>query len=175
MWRGSKVEKQNKIMLKIEKGFTLIEVLIVVAIIGILASVVLVGLGPTQRAGRDARRISDLRQTQNALELYFNKCGYYPGTVQANPPPCGAYAANNTWGDAVSGMTQALIGSAIGVSQIPNDPTSGKTYYYGANAVGSSYVVGAKLEDSGNQALSQDIDGTVNGVDCADPVYCVQL
>ena len=62
------------------KGFTLIEILIVVAIIAILASVVLVGLGPTQQAGRDARRISDLHEVQNGLELYYNKCGYYPGT-----------------------------------------------------------------------------------------------
>ncbi len=49
------------------KGFTLIEILIVVAIIAILASVVLVGLAPTQREGRDARRISDLAQVQNGL------------------------------------------------------------------------------------------------------------
>ena len=42
------------------KGFTLIEILVVVAIISILASVVLVGLGPTRKIGRDARRISDL-------------------------------------------------------------------------------------------------------------------
>jgi prepilin-type N-terminal cleavage/methylation domain-containing protein len=60
------------------KGFTLIELLIVIAIIGILASVVLVGIGPAQRSGRDARRIADLRQIQNALELYKSANGQYP-------------------------------------------------------------------------------------------------
>src|SRR5579863_3533942 len=73
------------------KGFTLIEILIVVAIIAILASIVLVGLGPTQQAGRDARRLSDLHEVQNGLELYYNSCGYYPGTSVS--APCAAYAA----------------------------------------------------------------------------------
>ena len=63
---------------KSQQGFTLIEILIVVAIIAILASVVLVGLGPTQAQGRDARRISDLREVQTGLELYYNKNGVYP-------------------------------------------------------------------------------------------------
>ena len=57
----------------------MIEILIVVAIIGILASVVLVGLGPTQQSGRDARRLSDLHEVQNAIELYYQKYGIYPG------------------------------------------------------------------------------------------------
>ena len=62
--------------LSTEKGFTLIEILIVVAIIAILASVVLVGLGPTQSGGRDARRVSDLSEVQNGFELYYNKSGH---------------------------------------------------------------------------------------------------
>lgn len=60
------------------RAFTLVELLIVVAIIGILASVILVGLGPSQRKGRDARRISDIRQIQTALELEYNRTGSYP-------------------------------------------------------------------------------------------------
>jgi prepilin-type N-terminal cleavage/methylation domain-containing protein len=55
-----------------KKGFTLIEVLTVVAIIGLLASIVLVGLGSFRTRGRDTRRIADLRSTQNALELYLD-------------------------------------------------------------------------------------------------------
>ncbi len=153
-----------------DQGFTLIEMLIVVAIIAVLASVVLVGLGPTRRLGRDARRITDLKQAQNGLELYFNKCGYYPGTAQALSP-CGAYSTILTWAE----LTSALTGSNLGISNVPSDPTAGSNYIYGASAGGTSYVIGAALEDAGNSALAQDVDGTVNGVDCADPVYCVQL
>lgn len=161
-------------MVKGHKGFTLIEILIVVGIIAILASVVLIGLGPTQRIGRDARRIADLRQVQAALELYFNKCGYYPGPVSSGPT-CSPFSTITTW----SALTNSIIGSTLGVGQLPNDPATGRNYFYGAAAGGTGYVLGARLEDSNNPALRTDIDGTVNGVNCgtatADTVYCLRL
>lgn len=139
-----------------KKGFTLIEVLIVVAIVGILASVVLVGLGPVQKRGRDARRISDLRQAQTGLELYYNKNGSYP--------------ASSDWAT----LTNTLKSAGIGVSNIPKDPSAGKTYMYVSN--GSSYVVGATLEDGSNPILNEDIDSNpISGFSCGDPVYCLEL
>lgn len=166
------------------KGFTLIEILIVVAIIAILASVVLVGLGPTQQAGRDARRLSDLHEVQNGLELYYNSCGYYPGT--ANAAPCGAYAAVANY-TALRGVLTSF--TALGVGQVPDDPTSGKHYTYsvlpaaGAQAGGSGYILGAVLENSGNSVFASyqkpanlasytDADG-VQG--CTTPQYCITL
>jgi prepilin-type N-terminal cleavage/methylation domain-containing protein len=163
------------------KGFTLIEILIVVAIIAILASVVLVGLGPTQQAGRDARRLSDLHETQTGLELYYNKCGYYPGTSVATP--CGAYVAANTW----AAMSTAVTGAGLGVSAIPTDPSSNKSYYYGTTVGGTSYIVAAVLENPNNSVFSSYQAPSVNGYtvgslpgntcadSAADPVYCVTL
>ena len=52
-----------------EKGFTLIELLVVIAVIGMLASIVLVSLGPVRKKGRDARRQSDIRQVVAAQEM----------------------------------------------------------------------------------------------------------
>src|ERR1035441_6676978 len=101
MKQTNKFPYASRLTPRAQSGFTLIEILIVVAIIAILASVVLVGLGPTQQAGRDARRISDLNEAQNGLELYYNKCGYYPGPT--NAAACAAWSANNTW----AGMTAA--------------------------------------------------------------------
>jgi prepilin-type N-terminal cleavage/methylation domain-containing protein len=142
------------------KGFTLIEMLIVIAIIGILASIVLVGIGPVQRTARDARRASDLRQTQNALELYFSKNAAYP-------------AAGN-WAALTTALTS---GASAVVRQIPNDPRSGSgaTYQYAPDASGNGYVLAATFEDTANSLLTDpsEPDGTVNGVNCADPVYCV--
>lgn len=141
------------------RGFTLIEMLIVVAIIGILASIVLLGVGPTRARARDARRVSDLRAVQTALELYFSKNGVYPTA--------------STW----AGLTSDLTNANIGTTQIPNDPTASKKYFYGSTD-GTAYVVGAKLEDAGNPALDPnngDLDGTVQGIDCTDPVYCIQF
>jgi len=55
-----------------QKGFTLIELLVVISIIGLLASVVLISLTTARLKARDAKRIADFRQLQNALELYYN-------------------------------------------------------------------------------------------------------
>ena len=126
-------------MQKQQQGFTLIEILIVVAIIAILASVVLVGLGPTQQQGRDARRLSDLRETQTALELYYNKNGVYP--------------AVNTW----AALSTAITGAGIGINQpLPTDPTNNGTYYYAyeASAAADSYVIGATFENGSNPAFT---------------------
>ena len=145
------------------KGFTLIEMLIVIAIIGILSSIVLVGLGPVQSRGRDARRQSDLRGAQNALELYYGKCGHYPGGSN-----CEA-ASSEGWKE----MTSSVVGASIGINKLPNDPSSGESYFYGTD--GSSYVIGAKLEDAGNPVLNDDLDKTEFEVDCEDPVYCIEF
>ncbi|MEK9180558.1 MAG: prepilin-type N-terminal cleavage/methylation domain-containing protein [Patescibacteria group bacterium] len=136
-----------------KKGFTLIEILIVVAIIAILASVVIIGLGSTSRAGRDARRIADLRQTQTALELYFNRCGRYPG--QAAPAGGGVCQTGTpqNWDT----LRATITGSGIGVNNVGADPQTagGKSYGYFTN--GTSYLISAPLEDPNNAALSQGI------------------
>lgn len=62
---------------KTKKGFTLIELLVVVAIIGLLSSVVLASLNSARGKAQDARRKSDLKQIQIAIELYYDKCGTY--------------------------------------------------------------------------------------------------
>ncbi len=137
------------------KGFTLIEMLIVVAVIGVLASLVLVGLGPVQRQGRDARRIQDVRQVQTGLELYFVKHGNYPATKE--------------W----SLLAAELKGDGLGISNIPNDPSTGKTYVYVSD--GATYVIQATLEDPNNPRLKDDGDATILATDCAGAHYCVTL
>ncbi len=172
--------------MKQKQGFTLIEILIVVAIIAILASVVLVGLGPTQSSGRDARRLSDLQQTMLGLGLYYNKCGFYPGDVG-----CGAggftQITANGWAQMASVLTSPTTN--IGVNTIPNDPTPGRTYYYGTTSGGTSYIVAATLENTSNAVFSSyqapnttgfTISGAstaTNGVfsGCATPNYCLTL
>ena len=133
------------------KGFTLIEILIVVAIIAILASVVLVGLGPTQQSGRDARRISDLKEIQNGLELFYNKCGFYPGLVDSSGA-CTAGTPGTTWDDLATALTSSS--TDIGVGTVPNDPSSNRSYGYDVPNDSTSYVLGAALENANNSVLN---------------------
>jgi len=156
-------------MCKGKKGFTLIEMLIVITIIALLASLILVGMGGARQKARDARRIADLHNVQNALELYFSKNGMYPTSI-----------AN--W----DALITALTGAGVGISQVPKDPLNNTTYYYryGADSTGTDYVLGAQLEQC-DIALKSDTDGTVYSIDCSDnnatcantdtsKVYCIR-
>ena len=75
-----------------KQGFTLIELLVVISIIGLLSSVVLASLNSTRVKARDTKRVSEVRQLQTALQLYYDTNGSYvtfgalipgvPGLVQ---------------------------------------------------------------------------------------------
>lgn len=66
-------------MLKLKKAFTLLEILVVIGIIAIMIGMGTASYSTAQKKARDARRKTDLRTIQNALEQYYAVCGYnYP-------------------------------------------------------------------------------------------------
>lgn len=68
-----------------KKGFTIIELLIVIAIIVILAGLVLTNIQGAQAKARDATRLGDIDSVATALEIYHNENGHYPSTFNATP------------------------------------------------------------------------------------------
>src|SRR3989344_2717562 len=67
-----------------KKGFTLMELLIVIAIIGILISISAAAYSTAQKRSRDSRRQGDLKAMQNALEQYYSaNNGSYPPNAAA--------------------------------------------------------------------------------------------
>lgn len=87
-----------------KKGFSLIELLVVITIIAALVAVALPNfLGARQRA-RDAKRKAELRELKNALRLYYNDFNSYPGGTGAVINGCGA---TGTDGCPVAGPFQA--------------------------------------------------------------------
>lgn len=61
-----------------EKGFTILELLVTIAIIGILSAVVIASLNPSRAKARDAARLQELQQFRLALELFHTEYGVYP-------------------------------------------------------------------------------------------------
>lgn len=152
-----------------KKAFTLVELMVVIAIIAILATALLVGLGGARARARDARRVSDLRQVQNVLELYYAKVGHYPVITSGDP--------SSRW----SALKTDLVNEGI-TSQLPEDPTNSGNYHYsygscGGTDSGQNYTLGALLENTDHVALKDDIDDSDSpcsvGVSCNDPEYCV--
>jgi len=72
---GGAFMKNNK------SGFTLIELLVVIAIIGLLSTLSILALNTARARARDAKRISDVKQIQTALEMYYNDTSDYPSTA----------------------------------------------------------------------------------------------
>jgi len=63
---------------KKKSGFTLVELLVVIAVIGMLATIVLVSMGGARKRARDARGQSDLRQIMTAFEMKYAEAEVYP-------------------------------------------------------------------------------------------------
>jgi prepilin-type N-terminal cleavage/methylation domain-containing protein len=152
-------------MMNNKHGFTLIELLVVIAIIGILSSVVLASLNTARQKGRDARRISDVKQLQLALELYYDSHQTYPA--------------------ATGGAPSSLLSSEGFIPAVPQDPIAEVgSYKYAAlrnsgdaaavttcdsTNVCASYVLRATLENGANTVLGSDIDtNPIGGLDCRD-------
>ena len=122
-----------------KKGFTLIEMLVVVAVISILSGLTLTGIGGFTSRARDTRRIGDVRNIQNYVETYFSRCGHYPGDGTCDPA-----AAPSNWAD-----FQDIIDDAVSL-KVPQDPVANRTYFYGHEPTRLQYIIGAQLENDHN-------------------------
>ena len=69
------------------KGFTIIELLIVIVIIGILVAITAVSYNGITKGAKEAVVQSDLKQAKTSLELNKAKTGTYPPNLESNIPP----------------------------------------------------------------------------------------
>ena len=115
--------------MNIKKGFTLLELLVVIAIIMVLTAAGVASYGVVTKRSRDSRRVSDLEQIRQGLEMYRSDNGYYPNVNS------GGYA---TAANLVATMVTTYMPS------IPNDPKNDGThqYYYVATTVSNGQYYG---------------------------------
>lgn len=69
---------------KNNKGFTIVELLIVIVVIGILALLVITTYSGIQQKARNSKRVTDVASIQTHLEAFYNEKGYYPNRGDMN-------------------------------------------------------------------------------------------
>lgn len=113
-------------------GFTLVELLIVIAVLGVLAAVVLVAINPLEQLakGRDAGRKSSVAQIGSALQGYYTTNSAYPATA----------TVNDTW--------------------LTNLVTSGELKIVPTNSAVGSYDPGCSGTFGGQSGFCYTTDGT---------------
>jgi general secretion pathway protein G len=125
--------------LKKQGGFTLLELLIVIVIIGILALLIIPNITSAPKKARDTKRKTDVTTIRKALEEYFVNNNSYP--------------AAGTW------QTDLTSGSAPLMKAVPTDPKGGTwpAYTYTPANTNTTYDLDACLEndqDSGANVIT---------------------
>lgn len=177
-------------MSRAKKGFTVIELMVVISIISSLSSIVLAGLNTAKAKGRDSFRISQIKEVQKALAIYYSNHSNYPSNLYSFPLPS-TEQIPESWSYMIQELSNEKLISArfsMNDSQIKLYPiliktalaSLGFTYYgcsiqdplyrtgddyslsfgYAASADQKSYKIRVILENSNNPVLNNSYSGT---------------
>ncbi len=154
------------------KGLTLIELLIVLALLSVLITVGITSYIRSQKNARDSKRKVDLENIRQALELYrFDNASVYPtgencessvgggpcichGLGNATPitNECSGYKKSNTWLSDLDGGIPVLPSFlSTYIRNLPVDPINNEYYFYSYECTAGCtlYTIRARLETTG--------------------------
>ncbi len=143
-------------MYRTKRGFTFIELLVAMAIIGLLSTIILSGVSASRKSARVAQRISDMKRVQVALDLYYAKNKSYPIT-NAWRGVCLSYSAGGTYtaanGQVIPGLTPDYI-QFIPIDPQSNTAVDANCYLYNSNGADYAFLVHqvAELSDGSSGA-----------------------
>jgi type II secretion system protein G len=124
------------------RGFTLIEALVVLVIMGIVMATVAFSMLSSRSSARDERRKADLAAISSALVKYRADCGKFLTLAEFNAIPAGG----SLKGD---GSTPSCLITNTYISNFPADPKTSNSYPYNLDAT-RGFQLCASLEAGGN-------------------------
>lgn len=140
------------------RGFTLVELLVVISIIALLSSIATASLNGARKKSRIAKRLADMKTVQTAIELYYDANGSYPnpsGTWTGNPwrSECNAWGTFAS-GDVIPGIVPTYL------TTFPSDPKMDKPastscYIYRSNGADYKFLDHSISEFSSADYFSQ--------------------
>ena len=141
---------------KRNQGFTIVELLIVIVVIGILALLVITTYSGIQSKARNSKRTSDIKSLQTHIEAFFSQNGYYPSRADIN---------NDAW---LTTNMKSLDKNAL---IDPKNPTQSNDVVAAAAANSYAYAVTNSSDTScesddttcAKYTLTATYEGTVNG------------
>lgn len=105
-----------------QSGFTIVELLIVIVVIGILAALVVTTFSGIQRKARNTERETDVKAIHGQLEAYYSQNNSYPALAELN---------DGTWrGNNVKGLDAEALKDPRGTAQTVCSAASGTCYGY---------------------------------------------
>jgi len=140
-----------------QSGFTIIELLIVIVVIGILAGLVLTTFNGIQQKARDTERETDVKALHAQLEAYWAQQGFYPSLTDMNDRAAGGFVATNMKGlDAGAFKDPKAAATAL----IASPGATGYAYAV-TNSAGTSCE--ADHTTCAKYVLTATLEGTING------------
>lgn len=132
------------ISLKRQKGFTIVELLIVIIIIAILATLVLVTYSGVQAKARDSKRQTDINAVDSHLETFFAQYGFYPTLADLQQTGSSSFTATF-----LKGLDPAALVSPQGGTVAAAATNSGSwTYGYVASGTGCTNTTATTITSS---------------------------
>lgn len=138
---------------KKQQGFTIVELLIVIVVIGILAALVITTFSGIQQKGRDTERQTDIKALHGQLEAYYAQNGRYPTLANLNDA---TFRSAN-----LKGLDSEALQDPKGSAQTLVAAAAANSYAYIVAPAGCDNADGGT--DCSSYTLTATLEGTIEG------------